>query len=85
MDSKNEDQNRVVYKLLHDKILTRNQIELITGIRINVICWRIHDLREQNRIAVVKKGACPVTGEDVEFLTTDPALFPKKTQTELFS
>ncbi|MBR9919114.1 hypothetical protein GYB29_15915 [bacterium] len=85
MDSKErQTQNRLIYKLLLEKPYSRNEIENITGIRINVICWRIHDLLKQSRVAVYKLAKCSITGELVEYLTADTALFPEDNQKGLF-
>lgn len=85
MDTKDrQTQNRLIYKLLLEKTLSRKEISFNTGIPINVICWRIHDLMEENRVAVFKVARCSYSKELVEFLTSDTALFPKDNQTRLF-
>lgn len=82
--SKKSTQLRVIFNLLQDKSLTRNQIELETGIRINSVTWRIHDLMKVDRAAVIRKVKCPITGEIVGLLTSNKDLFPNSNQQNLF-
>lgn len=47
------------------------------------ICRYVSTLMISNRIGVVKKGKCPITGFEAEFLTTDLSLIPESNQMEL--
>ena len=85
MDSKEyRTQLLVVYKLLQKHTLTMLQVAERTGILRANICRYVRTLRKAEKIAVVKIDYCPITNHKAGYYTTDPALFPKKSQTELF-
>jgi len=48
------------------------------------ICWLCRELRQNNRIAIAKKGLCTITKRIVNYYTTNPKLFPKSNQLKLF-
>ena len=60
-------------------------LALELGILRGNVCYFVRDFRKSNQIGVFKVGYDPITGHKAEFLTTDPALFPKTNQTELFN
>ena len=67
-----------VFQCLFTVPRTRAQVETLTGIRINSVCYYVGMLANDGKVKVHHKGICPVTRHDnVEFLTTNPELFPK--------
>jgi hypothetical protein len=54
-----------------------------TRIPLQTVCWIIGDLRKAQAVAVVRKSRCAISGQWVEYLTTDPAQFPKSNQLTL--
>lgn len=63
---------------------SRFMASIATGIPIQNICRYVDMLKDSNSIAIVKKDKCKITGEWVEFLTTNPDLFPEDRQLKLF-
>ena len=51
--------------------LTRMQIAKCLGYDRASICFRVRDLQKRGLIWVVKKGPCPVTKNNSEFLTAN--------------
>lgn len=85
MDSKTyRTQLEAVYNALKEQPMTMYQVEEKTGVRRENTCRYVGLLRRSNKVAVVKITYCPISNHKAGFYTTDPALFPKKTQTELF-
>lgn len=77
-------QLQTVEKLLRKQPLTMLQVALVTGILRTNICRYVSTLRKQDRIAIVRMGLCPISKHRAGFYTTNPDLFPKKVQAELF-
>ena len=48
------------------------------------ICRYVSMLKEQNRIAIIKKKPCQITKHTAGYYTTDPRLFPTSLQLKLF-
>ena len=77
----NINQLQRVYSTLFARPMTMYEVALITGIERANVCRYVAELRKSNSIAVVRLGICPITRHDrVQFLTTNPALFPQETQ-----
>ena len=77
----NINQLQRVYSTLFARPMTMYEVALTTGIERANVCRYVAELRKNNNIAVVRLGICPITRHDrVQFLTTNPALFPQKTQ-----
>jgi hypothetical protein len=55
-----------------------------TGVPIQNVCRYVDMLKDCNSIAVVNKGYCRISGELVEYLSTNPELFPKNVQLNLW-
>lgn len=55
------------------------------GIPLQNVCWAVGEFRKSDAVAVVKKGKCAISGEWVEYITTDPDKFPKSNQQKLFT
>jgi hypothetical protein len=66
------------------KTASRYMAAVETDIPIQNVCRYVGMLFSDNAIAVIRKDKCAISGEWVEFLTTDPALFPKSNQLSLF-
>lgn len=70
-----------VFQCLFSEPRTRAQVERLTGIRINSVCYYVGMLAEKGKVKIHHKGICPITRyPNVEFLTTNPELFPKNKQ-----
>mgnify|MGYP001052038597 CR=1 FL=1 len=70
-----------VFRCLFEEPRTRAQVAYITNIWINSVCYYVGQLFEQNKVKVHHKGECPIKhSKNVEFLTTNPELFPEKKQ-----
>lgn len=70
-----------VFQCLFSEPRTRAQVERLTGIRINSVCYYVAALAGNGKVKVHHKGVCPITRySNVEFLTTNPELFPKNKQ-----
>ncbi len=81
MDSKTyRTQLETVYKALKDIPKTMLQVAQETGILRANICRYIRILRKLEKVAVAKKGFCPITKHWAGFYTTDKAKFPKDNQ-----
>lgn len=83
-DSKFNTQFLTIREYFKIKTASRFMAAIETDIPIQNICRYVGMLNKSNSIAVVKKDKCRISGEIVEFLTTDPALFPKSNQLKLF-
>lgn len=72
-----EAQRTTLFKAFHKQPKTMLMVSIETGIRQSNICRRVAELRKQNRIKIVRKGICPISkSTGVQFLTTNPDLFP---------
>lgn len=72
-------QERVICELMHGEPLTRLQAARMAGLvqQANV-CRYVDDWLVEGKAAVHHIGRCPVSKyNEVEFITTDPAKFPK--------
>lgn len=77
----NINQLQRVYSTLFARPMTMYEVALTTGIERANVCRYVAELRKSNSIAVVRLGICPITKYSrVQFLTTNPALFPQETQ-----
>lgn len=84
-DSTNLAQSQLVYKALFKRPMTRLEVSKVTDIERANVCRYVGKLRKSNRIAVVRVGICPISKySKVEFLTTNPDLYPKNNQLNLF-
>ena len=73
-----------VYESFFEQPKTRLQVAFDEGTFQGNLCWHVRKLRKSNKIVVVKKGHCKVTGYLAEYLTTNPEYFPKQRQLNLF-
>lgn len=80
-----QSQARRIYKSFFDRPKTMKMCEVETGIDRANICRRVGELKELKRIAVVKLDTCKISGfSRVQYLTTNPDLFPEDNQLRLF-
>lgn len=74
-----------VYNALKEKPMTMKETDIYTGVMRENICRYIDILFEQGKIAIIRKRKCTITGYPyVNEYTTNPDLFPKNNQLELF-
>lgn len=75
----------LVYDAFFNKPLTMKEVDKLTGVMRESICWYCKALRESNRLYKVRKRRCTVTKyNDVWEWTTNPDLKPENNQLELF-
>ena len=72
-DNRFAPQLQIVKDYLYDNIASR------------YMTANIDALRDLNSIAVIRKDRCRISGEMVEFLSTDPQKFPEDPQMKLFN
>lgn len=70
-------QMKIVFSAFQDRPKTMLMVSFETGILRANICRYISNWRKRDKIAVAKKGLCPITKFPAGFYTTDPELFPK--------
>ena len=79
LQSKDKDfiaQTKRVYQSFSERPKTRLEVSIETGILQGNICRFVSRMRKNDQIAVVHSGPCPISKRIVEFLTTNPDLFP---------
>jgi len=83
-DKQIQGQTTKVFSSLYRQPKTMLMVEVETGIMRSNICRYVDKWRKQNRIEIVRFGICPISkSAGVQFLTTNPELFPKSNQTKL--
>lgn len=83
-DSKRrEAQRRKLHAYLKRHTVSRWMAAEALGIPLQSVCWAVGQFRKADAVAVVKKGKCAISGEWVEYITTDPDKFPKSDQLKL--
>lgn len=80
---KRQAQARKLYAYLRQHTVGRWMAAEAVGMPLQSVCWAIRDLRNADAVAVVRKDKCAISGEWVEYLTTDPDKFPKSNQLKL--
>ena len=84
-DAKYLTQFRKVQRYLYRNTASRSMTAANTGVPLQNVCYYVDMLRKQNQVAILKKDECEITGKKVQFLTTNPALFPRNNkQLKLF-
>lgn len=84
MEDKYLPQLRKVRNAFYDEPKSRFMVAIETGVPIQNVCRLVDMLRDDNNIAIAKKGCCEISHELVEFLTTNPEDFPEDNQLTLF-
>ena len=77
-------QTQRVNKAFFEKPKTMLQVSFETGIDRANICRYVAQWKKNNKIEVVKIGVCPITQCKAQFLTSNPELYPKQRQLNLF-
>ena len=77
-------QYRIVRQFLYQNTASRYMVTIYTGVPIQNVCRYVDMLRKHNAIAVIRKDKCRISKEWVEFLSPNPANFPKCSQLELW-
>jgi len=84
-DSYKLPQTQLVYKAFFGRPKTMFEVSKETDISRANICRYIAKWKRENKIAVVFFGICPISKHNkVQFLTTDPNLYPRRRQLNLF-
>lgn len=83
-DSKKRDaQRRKLYAYLKRHTVSRWMAAQALNIPLQSVCWAVREFRQADAVAVVRKDKCTISGEWVEYITTDPDNFPKSDQLKL--
>ncbi|EAP87880.1 hypothetical protein [Croceibacter atlanticus] len=83
-DKRFKAQLKQVYTALMAKPMTMKETDVYTGVMRENICRYIGTLREEGRIALVRKRKCTITGyNNVGEYTANPDLFPVSNQLKL--
>jgi len=70
-------QMQKVFMAFHKQPKTMLMVSIETGILRANICRYVAKWKKENRICMVRKGICPISkSTGVQFLTTNPELFP---------
>lgn len=81
--NKRIDQFNQTFKVFESEPLTMLQAARLLNIERANICRYVSKLRKAGKIAVTKKGRCPITHHEAGFLTTDPKKFPPPIQLQI--
>jgi len=79
-DRDSSPQVQIVHEYLLAHIASRFIAAVATRIPIRNVCRHIDSLRKQESIAVARVDRYHITGEEVEFFTTDTSNFPVELQ-----
>ncbi|MCF8461272.1 MAG: hypothetical protein K9G46_11150 [Flavobacteriales bacterium] len=82
---KRQAQRRELYAYLRKHTVSRWMAAQTLNIPLQSVCWAVGQFCKADAVAVVRKGKCAVSGEWVEYTTTDPEKFPKSNQQKIFS
>lgn len=83
-DNHFQNQFRTVFEGFYRQPLTMKELSVRTGIDRANICRYCREMRKAGTIAVVKKAVCSITKHWANKYTTNPDLFPKPSQLNLF-
>ena len=84
MENKHLSQLRILSSYWRKNLASRYMAATATGVPIQNVCRYVDMLKASNSIAIVRKDYCKITGELVEYLSTNKELFPKDHQLKLF-
>ena len=80
------EQLKSIYNAFYEYPKTMKEVDAETNIMRENICRHVSTLRNENRISLVGYRKCKVTGfNKVGIYSTNPELFPKSNQLELFT
>lgn len=77
-------QLKTIFEYLQNYTATASMTAEATGIAQKSICRYKRDLEKRGLLCEVRKGFCELTKFRAWYLTTNPDLFPKSNQLELF-
>lgn len=83
-DNQYASQLQVVREYFKVKTASRYMVAIETQVPIQNVCRYVDMLKSNNSIALVRKDYCRISGELVEFLSTNPELFPKDSQLKIW-
>lgn len=85
-DSKFLTESQATFDILHHgKPMTRYEIAKALGVERANICRYVGHMLKDGIVQVHHVGVCPISHyPNVQFLTSNPALFPKERQLSLF-
>lgn len=84
-DNKFKAQLKKVYQAFKCKPMTMKEADVYTGIMRENICRHVDTLLNQERIAIIRKRRCSITGfPNVNEYTGDPSLLPQSNQLKMF-
>lgn len=77
-------QLKIVRQYFFENSASRFMAAVDTQIPIQNICRYVDKLKDSFSIEIVRKDKCRISGEWVEFLSTNPEMFPPENQLNLF-
>ena len=77
-------QLKTIFNYLQSHTATASMVADATGVPQKSICRYKRDLQKRGLLYEVKKGFCELTKFRAWYLTTNPDLFPKSNQLQLF-
>ena len=81
---KKKDQLKAVFESFFETPKTMKESDKACGVMRENICRYVRTFRKEGKIAVIRKRICAVTKHRANEYTTNPQLFPKPAQLELF-
>ena len=80
------EQIKIIYKAFFEYPKTMKEVDAETNIMRENICRYVNTLQKENRISLVGYRKCKITGfNNVGIYSTNPELFPKSNQLDLFT
>jgi hypothetical protein len=77
------DQLDRVFEAFFDEPRTMKEVDKLTGVMRENVCWYCRTLRKQNALFPIGKRLCRVTKHRATEFTTDPAKIPNDPQLKL--
>jgi len=84
MENKHISQLRSVVQYWKTNTASRYMVAKATNIPLQNICRYVDMLKTSNSIAIIRKDYCQISGELVEYLSTNEEVFPFQNQLKLF-
>lgn len=69
-----------VYQYLHSVPATATEVSVALNIYRPNLCRRKRTLEKSGQLAVIKHIVCPITKHRASLLTTNPSLFPPRSE-----
>ena len=83
-DKVSTSQLKTIFNYLQSHTATASMVADATGVPQKSICRYKRDLQKRGLLYEVKKGFCELTKFRAWYLTTNPDLFPRSNQLQLF-